>query len=1045
MLKTIFLISIVLLIYPRFAIANFIPFAQERGLTPSVVTAILIDQTGMMWVGSREGLYRFDGKRVEKFIPDDTQPGSISDYDIRQLYQTRDGALWVATNTAGLNRLDPQTFEFTQYRHNPADQTSISYDSVYDLVEMTNGDIWVATQIGLNRLTASGKFERFTADNNPGSISHDYVYRLFRDDSDGLWLATIGGGVNYLAPGSQKFEHLRPAGQTGEPLHDDVLAILPTPDYVWIGTRNGLLRFDRKTGRYREISLPTIGQVFPNLQPFNDHQLLLATMSEGLWLLDVNTLTLTPLSDKSVGQDGQLPALPQLCITRHKDMLMVGTWGAGVYVMRLASLQLQQLGSPDQEESLRYQNILAISPASNGSDTLISSFGGGAQMLTQANRLVPQPDAEHPRAGVTSLLESASSDWWLGTTKGLLKLDSDGRELFHFRHSQENPSSIGQGYITGLAESSIGLWVGTGGDGLSFLPTGSTEFIHSPYQNGELRGDYIRDLLLIDDQYLWTATRSNGLTLCQLEPWQCHWLDPQVYPQLTSHADKTTSLYRADDGTVWLTTNGGGLYAITQDKKQIALTHYGSENLLVSDSIMGIAQESEDRYWITSDAGLSLLQPQSQKMIHFGADTGVPPLDFNAGAALPRNQDILLGTVNGLFSLPKGLSFKVPEKLPLQFTQLKLLNRPLTKRWLTPLKSSEQLNFRHDDIFTISYAMLDYSSHLHEYSYQLQRGGDWIDTGNQSTITFANLSGGEYQLTVRARDMYGQWQQSPILNMMVTPPFWQQTWFLAMLALLFLTLFFSWHHIRTYRLRQQNIRLEKLQKQKEHALSQSEEHKQALNLANQKLRKLNNALSHAKELERLRISRELHDELGQNLTATKLTLQLARKKQQVSMLDEGVKLIDRMINQVRNVALSMRPPLLDEMGLESAIKSHVASLSKLSQFNIKLAISPLPPLGKSLQSGIFRIIQEALNNIQRHADASSVILTLAASDQLLILTLEDDGKGFDPEEARHHSPGHLGLISMTERVEGFGGTINIMSKPGCGSRLEIRIPYENHQ
>ena len=141
-------------------------------------------------------------------------PGSISDLDIRALYEARDGALWVSTNTGGLNRRDPRTGEFTQFHHDSADPRSLSDESVYGVAEDAEGRIWVGTQHGLNRLEADGRsFTRFFhADGDAASLAHDWVYALHRGVSGQLWIGTVGGGIDRPAASGDRLRAL-PAGR----------------------------------------------------------------------------------------------------------------------------------------------------------------------------------------------------------------------------------------------------------------------------------------------------------------------------------------------------------------------------------------------------------------------------------------------------------------------------------------------------------------------------------------------------------------------------------------------------------------------------------------------------------------------------------------------------------------------------------------------------------------------------------------------------------------------------------------------------------------
>ncbi len=227
------------------AARRFVEVGNGRGLDATVVPSLLVDRDGLLWVGSREGLYRYDGYLATAFRPRADDPGSVSDVDIRSLYEARDGSIWVSTNTAGLNRLDRRTGRFTRYRHDSADPTSLSDPSVYGVSEDAQGRIWVGTQRGLNRLDADGRrFTRYLHDpNRGGSLANDWAYALHLGQSGTLWIGTVGGGVDRWDEARGEFVNYLPSALTrGSRQLDDVFTLHEAPDgRLWVGTRGGLV------------------------------------------------------------------------------------------------------------------------------------------------------------------------------------------------------------------------------------------------------------------------------------------------------------------------------------------------------------------------------------------------------------------------------------------------------------------------------------------------------------------------------------------------------------------------------------------------------------------------------------------------------------------------------------------------------------------------------------------------------------------------------------------------------------------------------------
>lgn len=215
--------------------------------------------------------------------------------------------------------------------------------------------------------------------------------------------------------------------------------------------------------------------------------------------------------------------------------------------------------------------------------------------------------------------------------------------------------------------------------------------------------------------------------------------------------------------------------------------------------------------------------------------------------------------------------------------------------------------------------------------------------------------------------------------------------------------------------------------------------------SNAKLRALSIRMLRMQEQERIRLSRELHDEIGQALTAIKLNLQLlweeikALPPSAVERLKDTVALVDDTLNNVRREAFSLRPPALDEAGLVAAVHAMSQGFSRRTNIRVELNSNLKKRLPPDLETALYRCVQEALTNVGRHAQADRVAIKLEQDSEGISVTIEDNGRGFLPESLGASSK-QIGLIGMQERVELIGGTLVINSSPGRGTRLDIRVP-----
>lgn len=222
---------------------------------------------------------------------------------------------------------------------------------------------------------------------------------------------------------------------------------------------------------------------------------------------------------------------------------------------------------------------------------------------------------------------------------------------------------------------------------------------------------------------------------------------------------------------------------------------------------------------------------------------------------------------------------------------------------------------------------------------------------------------------------------------------------------------------------------------------------EALQQSAQRLRALTARLSEVSELERQRLARELHDQVGQNLTALGINLNIIRAELQQttevvdSRLQDSLVLLEQTAVQIRNLMSDLRPPVLDDYGLMAALHWYAAQFSQRTGIDTLVeGQEPDPRLPRNVENALFRIAQEALTNVAKHAQASSVMVTLERSSGAVQLVIADDGIGFDTRSTvPMEGAGQWGLLTMQERAEAAGGHCWIESQPGQGTRVTLEI------
>lgn len=220
-------------------------------------------------------------------------------------------------------------------------------------------------------------------------------------------------------------------------------------------------------------------------------------------------------------------------------------------------------------------------------------------------------------------------------------------------------------------------------------------------------------------------------------------------------------------------------------------------------------------------------------------------------------------------------------------------------------------------------------------------------------------------------------------------------------------------------------------------LSQLEESRRVIELRTMELQKLSGQLLHIQDEERRRIARELHDDLGQQLSALKMLLQNPKDK------DEALQTADKAVASVRNLSYLLHPPLLDETGLRSALYWYVEGLTKRSGIQISMSVKPqiFPRLSKEMEMTIFRIVQEGLTNVYRHANSDSARVEIDKQAEWVLVRIRDHGQGLPKEiDGKTLMPNMgVGVAGMRERVRQLGGELTL-SRAEPGTLLEAKLP-----
>jgi signal transduction histidine kinase/ligand-binding sensor domain-containing protein len=1029
-----------------------LPFARvgsEYGPPPGVITALYQDRDGFIWIGSRDGLYLYDGHAFTQFRHDAADATSLADDAIRVIYEDRDDRILVGTNTGGLEILDRATWTFRHHRHDSKDPSSISHDSVYDIVQGRDGVLWVGTQHGLNRLAPGA--DRFThVPDQQGAldgISHPYVIALHIDGKDRLWVATVGGGVDCKEPGATGFKVYRSRDDDpGSLSSDNVFGMTENPPgLMWFATSAGVDVLETSDGSIRRV-WQSNGLEPTTLAAAGGDRVWVGTFGDGLHLFSGPSGGARVWRREPARRDSLADNRISSLLFDRVGGLWIGTWGGGLQRVSPSAMALAERAiAPILPDEFEDRAVTAL--CADHADGLWVGTRGG-HLLRRAPgdggpRVFLRPSASGTRI-VNRIAEDKAGWIWVAGSDGLHRIDPGTGDERLFRHDPADAGGLGPGYVTAVLPDRSGrLWVGTGEGGLQLVDGDGrvmSRIMHDPANPASLTDNYVTAILEDRQGTLWVGTRSGGLNAVDPATLVATRYPADPHASRSPSHDCITSLLEDHRGRLWIGTAGGGLNRFEREPDgSPRFVRVTERDGLVDNDVMGLAEDDDGSLWVSTRRGLSRYDPDHEAFSGLSVPDGLPAGEFEPGSATRSGDLLVFGSVNGPAVRPAGTPFPAPATSPLVVTSLS--TRSGSYPGTRPAWELDAMSIPYGEWVSIELALLEYGADArHRYEYNL--GGEWIDLGSRRAITITDLSPGEHLFAARARNSQGVWSivQTP-LRIAVRPPFWMTNWFRAVSAALVLGAVVVAHRLR---LRTVTRRLD----EREALHAQREEARLALARAYERLRRLTRRLEAAKEDERKTIARELHDEVGPSLTAVIINLHLLGREldaeTRAKKIADAIDIVDGLVRRVSDLSLDLRPPLLDELGLMPALTGYLEAQAERTGLRIEVDAGPgLDSLPVEVAITAFRVAQEAVTNAIRHAGARTIAVYLARRDGRLVIEVTDDGRGFDVRAIMEGSSAKaLGLLGMQERVGGLGGEMTIESIPDEGVTVRASLPLE---
>ncbi len=987
---------------------------QQQTVTTPVSTSWARGRTGLaltricllclLVTAPASAQYRFDNWNTDNGLPHNS---------IFAILQTRDGYLWLTT-LDGLVRFDG--VRFTVF--NVANTKGIPGNRMTALFEDREGALWIGTENdGLIRYLA-GQFTNFTTKDG---LPYNSINAI-QDDADGGLLISTSVGIVRRSQGRFTVSVPRIYGAYRATDYRDRSGAL------WYGDQNGLHRL-------RDSVMTTLE--IPNLTPLDGVYAMSEDLSGNLWIgtgiglvrLRGGEQTLFTEKDglpnrivTSIREDRQgnlwIGTNSGLCLFKdnrfsavgnfrrpifdivedREGTLWIATWGDGLF-----RLTREVITVYTDKDGLAANNVYPIYEDRAGVVWMgtwergLTRYANGrfSPFTTQADGL--------PGHLVMSFAEDRDGSLWIGSVGGVVWL-KDGK-LTNFTERLKLPHHFVQAILHDRAGNS---WFGTN-IGLVKVNNGG----HRLYTVKDgLAGADVKTVIEDRIGTIWVGGQG-GLT--RIAGGELTAFDK---PGLMVKG-QVRALYEDRDGVIWIGTYDGGLSRYKDGK----LTNYTTADGLFNNGVFQILEDGRGNFWMSCNLGIYRVSKQQLNdfadgkiktvtSIVYGKSDGLINPECNGGA-----QPSGVRTRDGKLWFPTqyGVAVIDPEKIssnphpPPVIIEECLLDRVAIDIGADVVVKPGQQNLE------IRYTALSFIKPEHiRFKYKLEGlNRDWVEAGSRRSAYYDYLPPGAYTFVVLAANSDGVWNETGArLRLVVLPPFYRTWWFMTLAALGVSGLAALFYRRRVAQLR------------RAHAMQEEFSHR----------------LIESQEAERQRIAAELHDGLGQRLLIIKNQASLSLCDDGLEGARLGLKEISEFssqaIEEVREIARNLRPYHLDRLGLTRALQAMIKNVAASSAIRFNYEIEGLDQaLPPDAQINLYRIVQECVNNIVKHADASEATIQINNDGRALRLVVSDNGKGFAPDSSGRG----FGLTGIAERVRILGGRHAIHSAQGAGATIVVTI------
>jgi len=1035
-----------LVFFPRSIRSERLPikiYTSADGLGSSFVDFLMRDSRGFMWFGTRDGLSRFDGSQFVTYRIDEknSRPG------VESMTETRDGSYWVTT-TGGLYRFrgDALSAAGEPLGKRPLLNAEFISSARGYLLEGRDSTLWFVSGSLFQIIKQDNKFSLVPFDLNLPTSTHRGlgIARMTEGDDGSLWLDTSEGLVRRLPDARIIWyqSEVNPAGQFRSIISDDrdgrvwllrdldffVVKIEPlelltklgpltvrslTPTYTLPANTETPIRLPEKDGEILKFSSGVFLSSYPGHRLFQ-------SSDRHVWL--TTNKVLVEFDGKVFHSFTTAQGLPDGMLDIAEDSAG-NIWVGGATA--LARLDRKGFVSYGRDDGLHSPSTNAISEGTDGSlyfadaDLYLNQLRGRSFVSTRPGLSLNDRVLWMSRYAFLD----RGNRWWILTNNKLYRFG---------RASDRNPMAtytsrdgLKADAMFQIFEDSKGqIWVSAGAldsdsehHGLGRFDPANNRFRNFNESEG-FPGKIVSSFAEQRDGTLWFGFYEGGLARFKNNQFSTvSSIDLPggvITDLLIDHADR-----------LWMSSSGGGVrFVENPGADSLNFTRLTTGEGLSSNNVRTLTEDKLGNIYLGSVRGIDRISASTRAIKHFSVADGLAG-DFVVDSHCDRNGVLWFATTNGVSRLvPAVEESYAPPPIRLGGLRIAGVSQSLPELGASEVGPLELQNNQNN--LQVEFFGLDFHAGQNlRYQYWLEGAdSDWSVPTEQRVITFANLRPGNYRFLVRALNAQGAWSESPaFFSFRILSPIWLRWWFITLIFLGLAIVGFIVIKEREGRRRERERAQLDLQRAQEARLRDLEQ-------------------------VRRRIAADLHDDIGSNLTRISLISEVAQRKIDGSgpaikdQLHSIGKLSRELVDSMSEIVWAINPNKDHFSDLSQRMRHFASDLLTARQIHFQFKTIDVDQdikVGANVRREFFLIFKEGINNIARHAQCSEVEIELHAVGNRLVLTVKDNGKGFDPGT---QIMGH-GLVSMRERTCALGGELVIISAIGQGTNLKLSIPLES--